>query len=173
YFKTFGGTENRWGDYSNTSVDPTNDTDLWTIQEYAATPSGGFDRWGTWWGKVVPGGTVTPSATFLITMSKSTYVNGDTIMATTFGPQIGPSQVTIRIQVTVTVPTVGTLTMIDAGADGSLMLPPNLSVNLGPVSLVTVSAGFPPKGNWSMDSKVTNPITGAVISQDLNPFVVQ
>jgi hypothetical protein len=53
------------------------------------------------------------------------------------------------------------------------MLPPNINVNLGPVSLVAVSAGFPPKGNWSLDSKVTNPTTGAVISQDLNPFVVQ
>jgi hypothetical protein len=30
-------------------VDPTNDIDLWTIQEYAMQPSGS-DRWGTWWG---------------------------------------------------------------------------------------------------------------------------
>jgi len=31
----------------------TNDVDFWTTQEYAATPPGdGFDRWGTWWGKV-------------------------------------------------------------------------------------------------------------------------
>jgi hypothetical protein len=55
YYKDFGGFgENRWGDYSNTVVDPVNDTDLWTIQEYAATPSGGFDRWGTWWVKISP-----------------------------------------------------------------------------------------------------------------------
>ena len=52
YYKTFSGTENRWGDYSHTVVDPVNDIDLWTIQEYAATPSGGTDRWGTWWGKL-------------------------------------------------------------------------------------------------------------------------
>jgi hypothetical protein len=51
YYKTFGAGKNRWGDYSHTIVDPLNDTDLWTIQEYAATPS---DRWGTWWAKVVP-----------------------------------------------------------------------------------------------------------------------
>jgi hypothetical protein len=57
YFKTFSGSRNRWGDYSNTVVDPANDTDFWTIQEYAATPPGdGFDRWGTWWAKVVPSG---------------------------------------------------------------------------------------------------------------------
>ncbi len=49
YYKTFAGTVNRWGDYSATVVDPVNDVDLWTIQEYAALPAGG-DRWGTWWG---------------------------------------------------------------------------------------------------------------------------
>ena len=58
YFKTFGGQDNRWGDYSNTVVDPANDTDLWTIQEYAAAPAGGSDRWGTWWARVVPPSTV-------------------------------------------------------------------------------------------------------------------
>ncbi len=52
YVKTFGGSENRWGDYSATVVDPLNDRDFWTIQEYAATPKGGIDRWGTWWGRI-------------------------------------------------------------------------------------------------------------------------
>ncbi|MBI4552699.1 MAG: T9SS type A sorting domain-containing protein [Candidatus Latescibacteria bacterium] len=57
YFKDYGSGTNRWGDYSSTVVDPVNDTDLWTIQEYAATPasSGTYrDRWGTWWGQIVP-----------------------------------------------------------------------------------------------------------------------
>ncbi len=57
YYKTFGFGANRWGDYSATTVDPVNDTDLWTIQEYAATPVGtgandGDGRWGTWWGQI-------------------------------------------------------------------------------------------------------------------------
>lgn len=52
YFKTFGGGSNRWGDYTESTVDPTNDADMWTIQEYAALPSAGTDRWGTWWGRV-------------------------------------------------------------------------------------------------------------------------
>ena len=57
YYKTFGGSRNRWGDYSATQVDPLDDRSLWTIQEYAARPmSGGEDsgRWATWWGKVDP-----------------------------------------------------------------------------------------------------------------------
>jgi hypothetical protein len=57
YSKDFGSGRNRWGDYSHTMVDPVNDVDLWTIQEYAASPA---NTWGTWWGKIVPG---TPGTT--------------------------------------------------------------------------------------------------------------
>ena len=59
YDKTFSGTENRWGDYSHTVVDPSDDRSLWTIQEYAGTRTvpGTFvqnnSRWGTWWAKVL------------------------------------------------------------------------------------------------------------------------
>jgi hypothetical protein len=64
YFKDFGTGDNRWGDYSNVAVDPINDIDLWTIQEYAGTGN----TWGTWWGTVALSGkvaipTVTPTAT--------------------------------------------------------------------------------------------------------------
>jgi hypothetical protein len=54
YSKKLGGDSNRWGDYSSTVADPLNDADFWTIQEYAAAPVGGEDRWGTWWGRIVP-----------------------------------------------------------------------------------------------------------------------
>lgn len=58
YSKTFSGTRNRWGDFSHTVVDPTNDRDLWTIQEYptlrvGTTGQGTNDsRWATWWAKI-------------------------------------------------------------------------------------------------------------------------
>src|SRR5262249_57296038 len=44
-----------WGEYSSTVVDPTNDRDLWTIQEYAEAPVGippDNGRWGTWWARL-------------------------------------------------------------------------------------------------------------------------
>jgi len=40
----------RWGDYSHTQVDPTNDVDIWTVQEYSRGASG----WDTWWAEVTP-----------------------------------------------------------------------------------------------------------------------
>jgi len=50
YFKTGTSGLNRWGDFSATVVDPTDDLTFWTIQEYAETPFPQSDRWGTWWG---------------------------------------------------------------------------------------------------------------------------
>ncbi len=57
YQKTFSGPSNRWGDFSNTQVDPTDHYLLWTIQEYSMARVGtgnGSGRWGTWWAKVTP-----------------------------------------------------------------------------------------------------------------------
>jgi len=53
YFKNFGLTRNRWGDYSSTVLDP-DGFSMWSLQEYAETPSLGQDRWGTEWTQVVP-----------------------------------------------------------------------------------------------------------------------
>lgn len=55
YVKDLGGDDIRWGDYSNTMVDPVDDHTFWTIQEYAKTDVGSGtsdDRWGTWWGQI-------------------------------------------------------------------------------------------------------------------------
>lgn len=52
YNQDYGYGSNRWGDFSNTVVDPVNDIDMWTIQEYAKSSVSGEGRWGTWWGKV-------------------------------------------------------------------------------------------------------------------------
>ncbi len=62
YHKTFSGTRNRWGDYSKAQVDPSDDTSLWVLQEYAKTRVGTNDgttgsnssRWATWWAAISP-----------------------------------------------------------------------------------------------------------------------
>jgi len=63
YVKTRGGPQNRWGDYSATTVDPADGLTFWTIQEYAAAPMGGFDRWGTYWAREVAPAPPTPTPT--------------------------------------------------------------------------------------------------------------
>jgi len=54
YVRPDGGGNNRWGDLSETVVDP-DGSRLWTLQEYAAAPENGESRWGTWWGGFAPG----------------------------------------------------------------------------------------------------------------------
>ncbi|MGN2275079.1 hypothetical protein [Priestia megaterium] len=48
YFLTDSIGRNRWGDYSATCVDPSNDERFWTVQEYVVSQN----FWGTWWGAV-------------------------------------------------------------------------------------------------------------------------
>ncbi len=57
YVRKFGGSRNRWGDYSGAAVDPA-DQCLWVFNEYAITRgtiiSGEDGRWATTAGKVCP-----------------------------------------------------------------------------------------------------------------------
>ena len=71
HYETFGLTRNRWGDYSATVVDPSDDIALMTLQEYeeTASPDPPFDsnwdeypdRFGLMWARV--GGTAVPEIT--------------------------------------------------------------------------------------------------------------
>jgi hypothetical protein len=54
YHKTFGGSANRWGDYSAVLVDP-DDVSLWSLQQYSkpqVSTGNGSGRWSTWWIKI-------------------------------------------------------------------------------------------------------------------------
>jgi len=60
YYKDFGGSRARWGDYSHSALDPT-DGSLWTIQEYADQRVGNTDndsRYGVYWAQVTPTSTL-------------------------------------------------------------------------------------------------------------------
>ncbi len=55
YVRTFGGPRNRWGDYSATCVDPSDDLTFYVFNEFADTlgtvlPPGEDGRWSTAWG---------------------------------------------------------------------------------------------------------------------------
>jgi hypothetical protein len=62
----------RYGDYSAAMVDPLNDTDFWTIQEYADYQREIFGPgmfagvWSTWWALVKPGTTTTTAGNLII-----------------------------------------------------------------------------------------------------------
>ena len=56
YIRTFGSLQNRWGDYSGISLDPTNDSLFWVFNQFAdqrGTVIAAEDgRWGTAWAEV-------------------------------------------------------------------------------------------------------------------------
>jgi hypothetical protein len=62
----------RWGDFSAAMVDPLNDTDFWTIQEYGDYqreifgPGGFAGVWSTWWALVKPTTTTTTAGNLII-----------------------------------------------------------------------------------------------------------
>ncbi|MFC2051588.1 Ig-like domain-containing protein [Chloroflexota bacterium] len=55
YVRTFGGSKNRWGDYSGAALDPLDDNVVWIFNEYAMSRGSGTPpedgRWGTAWAK--------------------------------------------------------------------------------------------------------------------------
>jgi hypothetical protein len=58
YWKDFSAGRARWGDYSNTCLDPISGR-FWTLQEFADSRNGagtvdGDSRWGSWWAEVAP-----------------------------------------------------------------------------------------------------------------------
>jgi hypothetical protein len=59
YERTFGGSRNRWGDYSGMALDPDNEATFWVFNEYAMTRGtafGGEDgRWATQYGSFPSG----------------------------------------------------------------------------------------------------------------------
>ena len=58
YYRSFGGSQNRWGDYSGVCVDPQEPDKFWVFNEFAdtrGTPTNGGTqdgRWGTVWARV-------------------------------------------------------------------------------------------------------------------------
>jgi hypothetical protein len=105
YFKTFSGNRNRWGDYSATVIDPSDDLSFWTIQEYAAFDVGvgpNDDRWSTWWSKKevatptstptnTPPPTSTPTATITPTSTITPTGTGLPTSTTTDTPTATPT----------------------------------------------------------------------------------
>jgi RTX calcium-binding nonapeptide repeat (4 copies) len=80
-FASNGGTRNRWGDYTATVVDPSDDQSFWTFNEYAmtrGTPLGGEDgRWATVWGRFnSSGATPTSGPDTLVGTSGNDTIDG-------------------------------------------------------------------------------------------------
>lgn len=117
YTRQGGDGRNRWGDYSYTSLDPTDDRTFWTIQEYAtATPN----IWGTWVAQLLassPGGGGTLNVASTLSFGRVTRRRSKTKSLV-----ITNQHATQSLQITVGTP-VAPFTIVSGG--GSAVLPPN------------------------------------------------
>jgi PKD repeat protein len=150
YYKTYSGSANRWGDYTLTQVDPMNDNDFWTLQEYSITPGSGYDRWGTWWANVTMAAPVADfiaDVTTVCVNSDITFSNTSTGAISTFNWDFGagasPATSSSAGPVTVQYTTTGTKTisLSVSGPGGSDMITKTNYVNVitspaasGPIS---------------------------------------
>jgi len=86
YFITFGGTRNRWGDYTGMAWDPTDPTCFWAFNEYASfscysTFDGQDGCWSTAWARLCSdNGVVNPDPTTSPTLSPVASSPGNTIV---------------------------------------------------------------------------------------------
>ncbi|HEU0009226.1 MAG TPA: pre-peptidase C-terminal domain-containing protein [Verrucomicrobiae bacterium] len=148
---------NRWGDYSSTVVDPANDTDFWTLQEYARAPG---SRWGTWWGKIalpVPANDSFTNA-FAISNSSGT-TNGTVIRATmeTGEPLHGSGTNTPSVWYRWVAPASGDVTFDTTGGSSSfpLILSVYTGTNVSNLTLKTNASGSAPAVSFSASSGTT------------------
>ncbi len=158
-----------WGDYSATVVDPRNNADLWTIQEYAATPApsgltNGTGRWATRWGQLKV--TVPNNDNFANSISlggSQGSTNGTTIRATKESGE--PSHVgntnTVSVWYQWTAPTNGNVVMDTKGS----LLNTLLAVYTGSaVSSLTLVASDDDSGGGGASQVVFNGSVGTTYS---------
>jgi uncharacterized repeat protein (TIGR01451 family) len=167
YVKDFGTGVVRWGDYSNTVVDPVNDINLWTIQEYAAAevgPTPDDDRWGTWWGRI-QAPTVRADLELTVAGSPDPVTIGTNLTYTITVTNAGPDTAT---DVVVTDALTAGVTFVSAASSqGSCSGTSNISCNLGSLAnaeTATVTLVVKP---WAVET-LNNTATATTATSDPN-----
>jgi hypothetical protein len=108
---------------------------------------------------------------FEIQLSKSAYSGSESVVVTDFRLR-NPSAASVPVEIKVWLEMPGTspLSVLNLGADGSVVLPANLDVNLGPLTLF--SAAAMPSGTYGLSSRTLDPASAALLNEDLNPFTI-
>lgn len=107
-----------------------------------------------------------------ITMSKSIYGNGDTVAATEFRLENLGSAIAAELKVWLAGPGINPIGLFNLGSYGSFVMPASFDYDFGPLPLFTVTSSLP-RGTYEFSSRIVDPITGKLLSESLNPFVIQ
>ena len=111
----------------------------------------------------------------IIEMSQASYVNGETVTASTFrlaNPTAEPVVVELKVWIGTPIPGLPVVSMFNVGADGSFVVPAGLDADFGPFPVFPVGAGLP-RGSYEFSSRILHWVTGELLSEDLNPFAIE
>jgi hypothetical protein len=113
-----------------------------------------------------------PAAVCDITMSQASYAVGAIVTASTLRlANPGIQDISVELKIWLQLPGFPPLPVVNAGADGSLVLPAGLDEDFGPVSLFLVTAATP-VGAYGLSCRMLDPVTNELLAEDLNPFSV-
>lgn len=109
-------------------------------------------------------------SSLIIQMSQTSYGDGQVVTATEFRlSNTAATNSRIELKVSLTIPGIAPLSFLNFGADGSLILAPGADQNLAPLMLFVVNP-LMPRGTYEFDSRLVDPVTGKMVSEDLNTF---
>lgn len=104
-------------------------------------------------------------------VNQSTYANGDTVQVPVlrFANQT-PGPIATEIKVWLGTPAEA-VSILNAGATGSVVLPPGLDVNLGPFNFFTVTPAVA-RGGYEFSCRMLEPATGRELASKRSSFVI-
>jgi len=173
---------NRWGDYSATTVDPANDTDLWTIQEYAAQYVGaltnGSGRWGTWWGVISPALPANDYFTNAVILSGAqATTNGTVVRATreTGEPNHGGNANTPSVWYRWIAPATGNVTFdtTNRGSSFQMVIAVYTGTSVSSLTLKTNATGAAPRVVFNASSGATYQVAVAGLNGACGDFTLE
>jgi glucose/arabinose dehydrogenase len=108
-----------------------------------------------------------------IQMSNSRYLEGETVTATEFRVENTRATIAkVELKVWLKVPGLQPISFLNLGGDGSALLPAGTNQNLGPFSLFAVTSGSI-RGTYEYSSRLVDPVTGGLLSEDFNTFLIE
>jgi hypothetical protein len=108
-----------------------------------------------------------------VQLNQTTYVDSDMVIANVLRfANNRPGPVATEIKLWLGVPGLAPVSLVNTGSNGSVMLPSGFDHNFGPLPLFPVAPALP-RGTYELSCRILDPTTGRILSEDLNPFVIQ
>jgi hypothetical protein len=114
-----------------------------------------------------------PRAECTVQLSRTTYGNGDDVVVSRFRiANIGAVPVPIELKIWLGVPGFSPVSLVNAGANGSLVLPVGFDYDPDPYTLFQVVPGHP-RGAYELGCRGLDPVTGDLMAQGVSPFWIE